>query len=111
MLIEHHKLLTIQLFLIFGSKVLSLTWHLPNMTLTTARSFRNKDGQFVDVSRAQVLPNKRKLHVRVLSGDYYWFMTTRVYDLPASNSEMEFTNLLSVELKILNKKQNYEILC
>jgi hypothetical protein len=41
------------------------------LNLTPAHSFQNEDGQFVNVSRAQYLPDKRNLHMRVLSGDYY----------------------------------------
>jgi hypothetical protein len=43
------------------------------------------------VSRAQYLPDKRNLHMRVLSGDYYWFMTTQFYDLFATISKTDFT--------------------
>jgi hypothetical protein len=43
------------------------------------------------------IPDKRNLHVRVLSGNYYyWFMTTLFYDLPASNSETEYTLTFAV---------------
>jgi hypothetical protein len=43
------------------------------------------------------LPDKRNLHMRVLSGDYYWFMTIWFYDIAASNSETEYIYLIPTE--------------
>jgi ribosomal protein L28 len=36
-----------------------------------ARTQLSERGWLVNVSRAQYLPDKRNLHMRVLSGDYY----------------------------------------
>jgi hypothetical protein len=35
--------------------------------------------------------------MRVLSGDYYWFMTIWFYDIAASNSETEYIYLIPTE--------------
>jgi hypothetical protein len=48
------------------------------------------------------LPDKRNLHVRVLSGHYYWIYDNPV--LPASNSEMEYRTIDLLQAQKSQKK-------